>query len=137
MNGFCVHTENSNHQEDNRDIKPNFVLCSQTLIRQDESNSSDRDDDLKIPNLEESLSMLKEQGDRVGILFHLNRHQHLERNASTTRPKGMALRARNSSILRLLPHYYHFQICLQILSITHSPVEFPLSAQRSEQWQKD
>jgi hypothetical protein len=35
-----------------------------------ESDRSDCNDDLEVPNLEEALSMLEKQGNRVCVLFH-------------------------------------------------------------------
>jgi hypothetical protein len=39
-------------------------------MRHDESDRGDGDDDLEIPDLEESLPVLKEKRNEVGVLFH-------------------------------------------------------------------
>ena len=70
MDGECVDAENRDQEKDNGDIYTDPVFRCQPLVRYDESNGSNSDDDLEIPDLEESLSMLKEEGDEVGVLFH-------------------------------------------------------------------
>jgi hypothetical protein len=58
-----VNAEDCNEKEDDRDINPDSVPYRQPLVGHDESDSRDGNDNLEIPDLKESLSMLQEQGD--------------------------------------------------------------------------
>lgn len=62
MDGQRIDAEDRNQQKDNRDIHPNSVPRRQPFIGHDESHRRDSNDDLEVPDLEETLSMLEEQG---------------------------------------------------------------------------
>src|ERR1043165_5874116 len=72
MDRLCVYAENCEQDENNGYVYPHPISGSQPFIRHHESDYRNRNNDLKIHDLEEALSVLQEQRDRTSILFHVN-----------------------------------------------------------------
>jgi hypothetical protein len=70
MDRKCIDAEDCDQHEDKGDIHTYPVPGGQAFVRHNETYRSHGNDDLKIPDLEESLSVLKEQGNGVSILSH-------------------------------------------------------------------
>lgn len=86
MNGFRVHAEEGDQQKDNRDVNADSVRRGETLMRHNKSNRSNGDDDLEIPDLDESLSVLKQEGNRVGVLFQVGQSKSRKLNSKICSP---------------------------------------------------